>query len=151
MRRPWQYTLLGAAIAFFVLYGIELSSDGIEDVYGPLERQAPAGARLPAADSLPAGRQQTERYGIPAGQGEDAAAPGPDIRARGAETSGWLADEHGFYEYGNETEYGQYPDYGTAPGGGAVGRLADGTAGVLQSVSNGGIRLIVSLFESVTR
>ena len=58
MRRPWQYTLLGAAIAFFVLYGIELASDGVEDVYGPAEprteRSVP-GIAANAGDPYPSG------------------------------------------------------------------------------------------------
>ncbi|AGA58518.1 MAG: hypothetical protein C6W55_14050 [Thermobacillus sp.] len=149
MRKPWQYTLLGAVIAFFVLYGIELSSDGMEDVYGPLEQQA--------ADRAGTGSGNGHEYGdpYPAGKrGTAAAQPDPYDPWSGAygESGAGIdpeRDDVGALPDGNDG-YG-YSYEGAAEGGGAVSRLADGTAGLLQSVAKGGIRLIVSLFESVTK
>jgi len=150
MRKPWQYTLLGAVIAFFVLYGIELSSDGMEDVYGPLEQQA--------AQRTGTGSGSGHAYGDPYPAGKRGAAsaqqPDPYDPWSGAYgESGTESDpERDVYDALPESHdsYG-YPYEGAAEGGGAVSRLADGTAGLLQSVAKGGIRLIVSLFESVTK
>jgi hypothetical protein len=146
MRKPWQYTLLGAAIAFFVLYGIELSSDGMEDVYGPLEPQtvdhigAGSGNGY-GGDPYPAGTRggQPDRY-----------EPWPeDERGESGTEETPAYDGNDAWNERNDG-YG-YPYEDAAERGGAVGRLADGTAGLLQSAAKGGIRLIVSLFESVAK
>lgn len=155
MRKPWQYTLLGAAIAFFVLYGIELSTDGMKDVYGPLEPR------------------KVERAGSGSGNGLDnresphpASTRGESASPRQEPYDEWPGGAHGESGTGGAPERGDdgawpelnggydgygYPYDGAAAGGGAVSRLADGTAGLLQSMAKGGIRFIVSLFESLTQ
>ena len=157
MRRPWQYALLGAAVAFFVLYGIELASDGVEDVYGPekprTERRAPAGmdGYGYVGDPYPPdarGRMQADPRGL---RPEDAGAD----PAGADRMPAW--DDYGTPPYGADglpiwDDYGAGGyGYSDAASGGSAGRLADGTAGLLQSVAKGGIRFIVSLFESVAR
>jgi hypothetical protein len=154
MRRPWQYTLLGAAIAFFVLYGIELTSDGMKEVYGPQEPRAqragaetggrgyavdpfPDGGRGAALPEDPYGSRPDDPYG---GASRSDGAYGPD----GADGRGGYDGMAGGVGYDG---YGY--NYGAGEGGGSAGRLADGTAGLLQSVAKGGIRFLVSLFEAV--
>jgi|HigsolmetaAR203D_1030402.scaffolds.fasta_scaffold02028_4 hypothetical protein len=148
MRRPWQYTLLGAAIAFFVLYGIELASDGVEDVYGPAEprteRSVP-GIAANAGDPYPSGGRVGAQAGARDAVGPDSYGARPqDQHADPGSYPGW--DDYGPTRY--EEGYG-YDDF--AEGRGGVSRLADGTAGLLQSLAKGGIRFVVSLFESVAR
>jgi hypothetical protein len=155
VRKSWQYMLLGAAIAFFVLYGIELSSDGMEDVYGPLGPRS-------------VDRTETERggYGSYGGGSYPAGPRGGTVSPHQDPYGAWPGDTYGETGTGDAPDqddgnawpertggydgYG-YPYAGAEGGGGAVSRLADGTAGLLQSMAKGGIRFIVSLFESVTQ
>ena len=156
MRRPWQYALLGAAVTVFILYGIEMASDGIEDVYGPPK---PGANRAVDAGGAGGYGHTIDPYGIrggdPYGDWSDGAygrASGPDgVSGPGAAyDSGGTAGRDRYGAAPGEPGYGGY-GYGDAGDrGGGTGRLADGAAGLLQSAAKGGIRFIVSLFESVT-
>ncbi|OUM95999.1 MAG: hypothetical protein A9Z00_06475 [Thermobacillus sp. ZCTH02-B1] len=168
MRRPWQYALLGAAVTVFILYGIEMASDGIEDVYGPPK---PGANRAVDAGGAGGYGHTIDPYGIrggdPYGDWSDGAygrASGPDgVSGPGtaygpdgetgpgaAYDSGGTAGRDRYGAAPGEPGYGGY-GYGDAGDrGGGTGRLADGAAGLLQSAAKGGIRFIVSLFESVT-
>lgn len=168
MRRPWQYTLLGAAVAFFVLYGIELASDGMEDVYGPMEpraerRASSAGGYSQEGDPYPSGARgvQTDRYDArPDGANGVSSGTGA-AQGRGDEMRNGIGGLDVYDRYDSNDEYQGYDGYGSYDGygypydgresGGTAGRLADGTAGLLQSAAKGGIRFIVSLFESVAK
>lgn len=153
MRRPWQYTLLGAVIAFFVLYGIELTSDGMKEVYGPQEpwdRRAGAetDVRGYAADPYPDGGRGAAPPEDPYGLRPDDPYGGAS-RADGAHGPGGADGRGG---YGGMAGGAGYDGYGydwAGEGSGSAGRLADGTAGLLQSLAKGGIRFLVSLFEAV--
>ncbi|GIQ62266.1 hypothetical protein PACILC2_08340 [Paenibacillus cisolokensis] len=134
MRRKeaWKWAVIGGAIAFLVLYGIEAASTGIERIYGPVENGSP----LYVADRPDA---------------DENAANGP-----GAERSGPAADEQTAGEPSGTVERTDYreerlPGIPRTTYEPSVNRVADGAAGFLQSVTSGGIRFIVALFDSVTR
>jgi hypothetical protein len=136
MRKPWKYGMLGALIVIAVLYGIELTSQGLADVYGPLDRGQ--SAPVPA---------QTEVQGEQTGQvtGEPVERQPVITQVGGGKVQ--AADEPGPID---GTDTGAMPTVPAASGESSVNRLADGTAGLLQSVSSGGIRFVVSMFEAIT-
>lgn len=151
-RKPWQYAALGALLAIAVLYGIDLSTDGIEDVYGPVQRTA--AERLPdryAEDDYRYGYDRmAEAYG-PIGERTTRirqypnAASGVDARYDDR-----LPLEEAPSREAREAEQPYLEPI--PPGGGAASsRLADGTAGLLQSVTSEGIKLVVNLFEAITK
>jgi hypothetical protein len=136
MRKSWKYGMLGALIVIAVLYGIELTSQGLADVYGPLDR----GTIVPA----PA---QTEVLGVQTGREESEAAGQPSVITELGGGKSQAADEPASV---SAADVGANPTHPAASGESSVNRLADGTAGILQSVSSGGIRFVVSMFDAIT-
>jgi hypothetical protein len=136
MRKPWKYGMLGALIVIAVLYGIELTSQGLADVYGPLDR----GTIAP----VPA---QTEVMGVQTGREETEAGGQPSVITELGGGKGQAADG---LASGSAADVGANPTLPAASGESSVNRLADNTAGLLQSVSSGGIRFVVSMFDAIT-
>ncbi|CDN46191.1 hypothetical protein [Paenibacillus sp. P22] len=93
-------------------------------------------------------RQLQKKYGVqPSAPAEAQTAFAGDAESSGA-SSGDVSAWNG-YSAGDE----RYRLPGVAPldSDTGVNRLADGTAGMLQSVSSSGIRMIVTLFDSFTK
>jgi len=134
----WKWALAGGAIALLIVYGLDSADSGIENVYGPVGEGAQAHAvndNNATLQSGPAsGRNDDDRMYDEAGE---AAADG----------------------YGQQRETASVPQryapQGRLPGvpydtsEPAVNKLADGAAGVLQSVSSSGIKLFVSVFDGI--
>ena len=122
-RKTWTLFLLGVAIAFIVLFGMEMSTSGIERIYGPLDG--------------------SEQYAYDA---ED--------RVYASETDRRIAelekelDDIRRIAYGDEYagEHGRLPGMPVEDDQAAVNKIADSTAGLLQTASSKGIRFVVSLF-----
>ncbi|XEC96789.1 hypothetical protein AB6A23_09770 [Paenibacillus tarimensis] len=132
-RNSVKWAVIGGVIVFMLLYGIEIATTGIESVYGPVgeRRAAPVTELLPQDRYTERNNSETEP--LNAGREEPVVA-----RTPAAET-----DE---YVYQTERLPGMYGE-SREP---AVNRVAESTAGLLQSLSSNGIRFVVSLFESVT-
>jgi hypothetical protein len=155
-----KWAAIGAVLAAVLMFGMEMTTGGINRVYGPIEGSDPAEvgrfaeaaraqAQLEAAQRYEAELAQLQKkYGIKTSGAQDSVtAFAGDAESANAGTtgdSGWSGET--------------YPSTGTRLPGVAgldadtgVNRLADGTAGMLQSVSSSGIRFIVTLFDSVTK
>ncbi|WP_028561686.1 hypothetical protein [Paenibacillus pinihumi] len=128
-KHSFKWAIIGAVIAIVLMFGIEIASTGIETVYGPVKQ--------PSASSMTglvpeAGPQQTYAS-VP-----ERPVYGPYVQGN--------SPNAGRYEPVMERMPGIYGEYREP----AVNRVADQTAGVLQSLSSGGIRFVVSLFDSIT-
>jgi len=134
-KQPWKYGMLGALVVVAVLYGIELTSQGLADVYGPLDR-----------GTAPQVQQDIETQPIETPVGESPEPAQQPITEVGGEGAG--ASREPLAEQGEQP--GPLPAAPPPAGESSVNRLADGTAGLLQSVTSGGIRLVVSMFEAIT-
>ncbi|AJY76290.1 hypothetical protein [Paenibacillus beijingensis] len=164
----FKWAVIGGSLAAVLLFSLEMTTGGIEKVYGPIEGSEPAGvgryAADPQADSRSraaaeyeqALRELQKKYGIaPSSTGsgeafdEDAGdggfGPVTGAGQPGVAPSGGAAGDYGDGN-GNERLPG-LPD-GTRDSG--VNRLADKTADMLQAASSSGIRMIVTLFDSMT-
>ncbi|MFD0586711.1 translation initiation factor 2 [Paenibacillus sp. GCM10027627] len=130
-RNPWKWLAIGGAITFLVLFGMEMTSTGIERIYGPIE----GGEGSQSVDGL-------EGAGAPEKQS--------DTEKRIAELERELADIRKLAysdEQISETEHPRLPGVPFAEEEAAVNKLADSTSGLLESASNTGIRFVVSLFD----
>jgi len=121
--------LVGGAIVFAILFGMELASSGIGDVYGPMETPAGAGAHPET------GTQQEAGVRPDAGT---AAAPSAENGRFGSEPPGISV---------GETDDAPIPRLDHTP---VIDRLAGKTAEILQNASKGGIHFIVNLFSKTT-
>lgn len=124
-RQSWKWLLLGGSLTFLVLFGMELSTKGIESIYGPMENgesQAPAVIEETYAD---------------------------DTERRIAELERELAEirELAYGESGLGSE--RLPGMPYTEDHPAVNKLADSASGALQSASSKGIRFVVSFFEGI--
>ncbi|GGG10898.1 hypothetical protein [Paenibacillus abyssi] len=135
-RDSLKWAVFGGVTVFMLLYGIEVATTGIETVYGPVGGQRTASVTELLPQELP---QTMDDRQLPAAQPQ-AAVPGgmPDMIPQYEEER---------YPYMRERLPGIYGEYHGEP---SVNRVAEQTAGLLQSLSSSGIRLVVSLFESVT-
>ncbi|GIO14828.1 hypothetical protein J19TS2_43830 [Cohnella xylanilytica] len=115
--------LVGGAIVFAILFGMELASSGIGDVYGPMETPAGAGTH-PEAGTRP--------------DAATAEAPSAEEGRFGSEPPGISV---------GETEDDPIPRLDHTP---VIDRLAGKTAEILQNASKGGIHFIVNLFSKTT-
>lgn len=134
----WKWLILGAALTVIVLYGMEASTSGIERIYGPIEGGTAAAA---VQGTKPIESLQVEASQLQEQYAEDATAA-ERIKQLEKELKEVkkLAQREAIAD-GVEIEEGDSP---------AVNRLADGTADLLQTVTTGGIRFVVTLFDSVT-
>ena len=145
-----KWALLGGVVVFLVLYGIEVVTSGIGTVYGPLEtsriptqitdaRQEPA--RNPTRDLSSYSPPVSPPVIEPAPVRVPAQAAGlPERTSVGGAAAGSF-------------EYRPIPPqnvYGTMREP-SVNRVAEQTAGMLQTLSNNGIRMVVSVFDSLTK
>lgn len=119
--------LFGGAIVIVVLFGIEFASSGIEQVHGPL-----ASSTDPTVQVQP----EPEALEVPASNEEQ---PAPIVL-------GPLQPD----PVQSYVENRQSSLAGQGNGEPMVNRVANGTAGLLQSLSSGGIRFVVTLFDAIT-
>jgi hypothetical protein len=125
MRRDtFKMLVFAAIVGFAILYGMELSSKGIENVNGPMESANPSEGRTTAVDegdwTLP-----------PRETAQDNRVPDRD-----AERNYW----------GDEEEYA-IPRNDREP---IVDRVSGKTADVLHDLSRNGIRMVISIFDRMT-
>lgn len=144
-RNTLKWTVLGGAMAIIIMYGIDMSSAGIERIYGPVEG--------------------TDEY-------TETAAPEETVKPRNefavsqqkkiAELEKELAELKRLASLA-EAEYSPVPtesivnENDRLPGvptpndQPAVNRIADSTSGLLQNMSSEGIRMVVSIFDGLIK
>lgn len=150
-RSTFKWMVLGGALAIIVMYGLEISTAGIGRVYGPVE---PGGQAYEQAqpEQTAAGNPEDDRTRQKIEQlekelaelkklasGEEASRPEAEPEPE-KETAGTLpADDE------------RLPGIPAADDQSAVNRIADSTSGLLQNMSNEGIRFVVSIFDGLIK
>ncbi|RUS48519.1 hypothetical protein [Cohnella sp. AR92] len=117
--------VVAGAILFAVMFGMELASSGIHEVYGPLDNGGSAVSGT-VRDDPESGRYGNEPRGISYEESKD------DAKKADA---------------GQEGTEAAIPRLDHTP---MVDQLAGKTADALQSVSRGGIHFLVNLFSKTT-
>ncbi|WP_042162802.1 hypothetical protein [Paenibacillus gorillae] len=141
-RSAIKWAILGGALVFIVLYAMEMSQSGIERIYGPIEG-GQTSVTLPSAHSAGSSDEGVIDGSAPSSSGMSAAA-----EKKIAKLEKELAEVREIAERGSRRE--RLPGIDGRAHEPAVNKLADGTSGFLQSVTTGGIKFVVSLFDSVT-
>lgn len=119
----WKWLAIGGAIALLVMFGLEMSTTGIERIYGPIEG---------------------DEYTV--GSGTDRYATETDKRI--AELERELEEIRRIaYGKGNDGNQARLPGMPYEEDQPAVNKLADSTSGLLQSASSKSIRFVVHLFD----
>ncbi|MBD2869456.1 hypothetical protein [Paenibacillus arenilitoris] len=144
-RKSFKWAVLGAALAVIVVYGIDMTTAGIERINGPIEggEFAEAPAPEPSAEAasgftteqqrkIAELERELEEVKRLASTGDDSSAPEPDATMAGGE---------------NE----RLPGIPLENDQSAVNKIADSTSGLLQSMSSEGIRLVVSIFDGLIK
>lgn len=144
-RNALKWTVIGGALAIIILYGIDMSSAGIERIYGPIEgadEYAEAVQPEPSTDAI-SDFALDQQQKIAQLEKELAEIKRLAVLAEGSDLAGRtesLPEE-------NERLPG-VPLEADQP---AVNRIADSTSGLLQSMSSEGIRFVVSIFDGLTK
>ncbi|WP_424766727.1 hypothetical protein [Paenibacillus sp. sgz302251] len=147
-RRALKWMVLGGALVIIIMYGIEMSSSGIERIYGPLdheytyaEQEQPAPAEDKATDlaleqqrKIAQLEQELEELKLMASRSSNPDSFEPVLPIESLPVQ-------------NERLPG-IPYEVEQP---AVNRIADSASGLLQSMSSEGIRLVVSIFDGLTK
>jgi hypothetical protein len=131
-RDGWKWALAGGAIALLIVYGLDSADNGIRNVYGPVG----ANVQPPAVNSIsqvpPETTVEVERSTL--------------TREQYDNSSTALDSETYRNTYAGNERLPGVPYDSSEP---TVNKLADGAAGVLQSVSSNGIKLFVSMFDGM--
>ncbi|WP_218154668.1 hypothetical protein [Paenibacillus sp. UNC496MF] len=155
--------LVGGAVALIVLFGIDIATSGIERINGPVDtiRSALPGVTGTTSATGTAGTTGVSGLygaGQPQAQGDAllpesgvVIAPVPQMTVQDAQHGRTEEEIRREYERKLQEELAKrLPGLPAAGSQSTVNQVADGTAGVLQSISAKGIRLVVSFFEKVT-
>ncbi|MFF2481614.1 hypothetical protein [Paenibacillus sp. NPDC058071] len=137
-----KWMVLGGVLVFIVLYAMEMSQTGIERIYGPIEGGRPTAV----AGNGSLEEDYTEPEAEPA-YGKGGAPLSDEAERKIARLEKELAEVRKLAELNSQKE--RLPGIKTGDGKPTVNKLADETAGLLQSVSSGSIKFVVSLFGSV--
>lgn len=144
-RNALKWTVIGGALAVIILYGIDMSSAGIERIYGPMEgvdayaeTVEPEPTANAATDFVRAQQQKIAQL-----EKELAEVKRLTALAEGSE----LPEQSGSIPEENE----RLPGVPLEVDQPAVNRIADSTSGLLQSMSSEGIRFVVSIFDGLTK
>ncbi|QJC52596.1 hypothetical protein HGI30_14170 [Paenibacillus albicereus] len=161
---PLKWTIVGAALAAVLMFGMEMTSAGIGRVYGPVEGSEPAeiGRYAEAVRELELQQAKLKQLEYEADLKRLQKKYGIEAAASMPEAGAFLGDEESAAapalaqaqkeDWRLEGEAGsRLPGIADPQGETGVNRLADGTAGMLQSVSSSGIRFLVTLFDSMTQ
>lgn len=145
-----KWILIGGALVFILLYGIEMSSSGIERIYGPVEG---SNQRLSANESSMKSAEKEYKDALADLQQRKIALLEQELTELRE-----LAVKAGYSDASIESDWKYSRDYydrllglpiETEQAG--VDKLADSASGMLQAASSGGIRFVVSLFEGLTK
>ncbi|TYP78043.1 hypothetical protein [Paenibacillus methanolicus] len=150
-KQPLKWGIVGGMIVLMVMFGIDVATSGVERIYGPVEQQeASPVASQGAGISENAGLQPEPGY-YPRERAQEPVVPVYRPTVGEAQRYPERAAEADARAYElQERENERLPGIPDLRDDTTVDKLADGTAGALQSLSSQGIRFVVSLFESVT-
>ncbi|MBO7746491.1 hypothetical protein I8J29_19950 [Paenibacillus sp. MWE-103] len=162
-RQTIKTAFVGGAVALIVLFGIDIATSGIERINGPVDTIRSA---LPGMTAATGTSGATGTTGLSGSYGEDRSqaqgdallperdvviAPVPQMTVQDAQHGRTEEEIRREYERKLQEELAKrLPGLPAAGSQSTVNQVADGTAGVLQSISAKGIRLVVSFFEKVT-
>jgi len=171
-RQPFRWAFVGGMVVMIIMFGIDLASHGVERIYGPLQNSetnqiglVPSGQlKESAAAQIPVqqGSSQSSQYAADQGASQPqsrqslvrphlSVAEGERLNDRGEDMDEWAYNRYKQYEAElMQKEQERLPGIPDMKVDSKVNQMADGTAGVLQSLSSQGIRFVVSFFESVT-
>jgi hypothetical protein len=136
MRRDtFKLLVFAGIVAFAVLYGMELSSKGIQDVRGSWD----SGSQ--AVNSTDGQTGANEAWVLPAPSKKQTVSKVESTASASRKT----IDDTLYYDWENE-EFG-IPRIDRKP---IVDRVSGKTAGVLHDLSKNGIKMVVSIFSKVT-
>ncbi|MBB3108958.1 hypothetical protein FHS18_001010 [Paenibacillus phyllosphaerae] len=158
-RQPLQWAMLGGMIVLVVMFGIDLATSGVERIYGPVEQSEvkTIGEQTPVSQTPTGQASATAGGALSLEQTASSASAEVEQFPQQTGTGRTVGEAQRDPEGKRRTEVVEVPaENERLPGipdlheDTTVNKLADGTAGVLQTLSNQGIRFVVSLFESVT-
>ncbi|MFC4104004.1 hypothetical protein [Paenibacillus xanthanilyticus] len=149
-KQPLKWGIVGGMIVLMVMFGIDVATSGVERIYGPVEQQeaTPIASQGPSRAEYPALQPETETGYHPRQTAQEQDAPVYRPTVAEAQRHPERAAER--YTEMTQVENERLPGIPDLRDDTTVDKLADGTAGALQSLSSQGIRFVVSLFESVT-
>ncbi len=135
MRRDtFKLLVLAGIVAFAVLYGMELSSRGIENVNGKYETIDQGSPDDPAAAdewTLPSSERTKQKQRTQSGAAGKSSGKATDME----DMNDWDAELYGI----PRRDHKPLSD-----------RVSGAAAGALHSLSKGGIKFVVSIFDKVT-
>lgn len=150
-RSTFKWMVLGGALAIIVMYGLEISTAGIGRVYGPVEPGSQAYEEA-QPEQAAAGNSADDRTLQKIEQLEKELAELKKMAA-GEEASG--TDSEPEPERGPlgalPADEDRLPGIPAADDQSTVNRIADSTSGMLQNMSNEGIRIVVSIFDGLIK
>ncbi|CAM3114920.1 hypothetical protein PALU110988_02155 [Paenibacillus lupini] len=141
MKGTLKWILLGGVLVFIILYGVEMSSSGIEKIYGPIDGEGTSSAIMSQDKTRSISEEDYEDAVESTGLSKSAERK-IDALEKELKEVRKIAEESARHE--------RLPGISSDSGEPAVNKVADGTAGLLQSVSSGSIRFIASILNSVT-
>ncbi|EFM12727.1 conserved hypothetical protein [Paenibacillus curdlanolyticus YK9] len=148
-RDGWKWALVGGAIALLIVYGLDSADRGITNVYGPVGDKAEPPAVNGTTQSFSpvnTSESNTSTNVVEANPNHqlDGGQRQPDQQQQ--QQAGTGRNDAVDRQSGSSERLPGVTYDSDEP---AVNKLADGAAGVLQSVSSGGIRLFVSVFDGI--
>jgi len=140
--KAWKWLLVGSAMTIIVLYMLEMTTTGIERVYGPLSPQQPVAL------------QQNEAYQAPdtTNSTSETVSIDPSLSPIEQEIAALEQEVARLKKQSLENEKTNLQSQlliNEAAEQPAVNRLADTTSGVLQNASSSGMQYIAQLFSKV--
>ncbi|OMF34157.1 hypothetical protein BK133_12575 [Paenibacillus sp. FSL H8-0548] len=143
-RNALKWTVIGGAMAIIVMYGIEMSSSGIERIYGPMEGGSeyteyatPLETTSPAEELMNIQQQKIAQLEKDLAELKRLSAAGGSYASKATEELPLMND--------------RLPGVPLETSQPAVNRIADSTSGLLQNMSSNGIRMVVSIFDGLTK
>ncbi|WP_141506096.1 hypothetical protein [Paenibacillus luteus] len=144
-RNALKWTVLGGAMAVIIMYGIDMSTSGIERIYGPMDGSSEYTENiLPEETTDPVDERMSE-------QQQKIAKLEQELAELKRLT---LAGEEAYpLETDNELPLvnDRLPGVPIENKQPAVNKIADSTSGLLQNMSSEGIRMVVSIFDGLTK
>lgn len=147
----WKWLIIGSAITIIALYMLEMTSSGIERVYGPLDGTATAAQSIEEAGLIPIEREAPEaasnlQTNETVKQGQ---ASGSAIEREIAVLEEEIAELKRLALLKEKEELQQKLLLNEDASKPAVNRFADSTSEVLQNASSSGLQFIANLFSNV--
>jgi len=148
--KAWKWLILGGAITVILLYMLEMTTTGIERIYGPLDETA-AAAQSPTSSEYAAGLIpiQADDKRKQAGSSVKGSSGGGAIDQEIAALEAEIAELKRLALLKEKEELQQKLLINEDAAKPAVNRMADSTSEVLQSASSTGLQFIAKLFSNV--